>query len=84
MAAGGDSLIVVTDNVNVFLVDVKTGEIKWTVADIDDPSAVTFEQNGLIMVADSKNKVIVLATDLLTNIGDTHLCWFVVRPSQEK
>ena len=61
VAAVGESMVAVTDKVNVYLMNVKEGKIVWTVSDIDGPSGVTFYQDGaVIMVADSKNKVILI------------------------
>ena len=73
MATGCDCMIVVTDKVNVYMVNTASGEIAWTVTNIDVPGAVSFHNDEVVMVADSKKKVVML--DICTGTFSNLVFW---------
>ena len=71
LAACSDNLAVVTDEKTVFLVNLSRGDIVWKVSDLHGPGAVAFYRDGVIMVADSKRKLIAL--DVSTGIFSVNI-----------
>lgn len=60
MTAAKDHLAVVTDSLKVYCVDLIDGKVLWTVSDIERPGGVTVYNDNLVLVADSKQHVVIL------------------------